>query len=112
MRSRETPLESFLLNPQSSEVSGRPWSNEVYICFFISQKAPLLTGTLLSILGRIWSEEMQTIIRITLSLSPRNLMWLYKMKHTLKPDYDKNEMIAVPGVCGCSQVRCPVGSSG
>lgn len=72
MRSRETPLESFLLNPQSSEVSGRPWSNEVYICFFISQKAPLPLTYI-----RIWSEEMQTIIRITLSPFPRNLMWLY-----------------------------------
>lgn len=46
------------------------------------------------------------------SLPTQSDVALYKMKHTLKPDYDKNEMIAAPGVCGCSQVRCPVGSSG
>lgn len=54
MRSRENPLESFLLNPQSSGVSGRPWNNEVYVYFFISQKAPLLTRTCLCLLGYGW----------------------------------------------------------
>ena len=51
VRTTETPLESFLLHPLSSGVSGRPWNDEVYIYFFISPKAPLLKRTLLCLLG-------------------------------------------------------------